>query len=96
MSNYFNEETDLFLIKYLEEEDLKKRNDIFDKHIRPPFEKLVENQIYVYSFFNIDDVESLKNDCLTNLFEQIPKYKLSKIAEAGKSKRTGSARVCLF
>jgi hypothetical protein len=78
MSNYFNDETDRYIVQYLETEDVEEKNKIFDVHIRPAFEKLIENQIYVYGFFNIDEVEMLKMDCLANLYEQLPKYKSSK------------------
>lgn len=77
-NNYFNEETDRYIVMYLETEDVREKNRIFDKHIRPAFEKLIENQIYVYGFFNIDEVETLRKDCLANLYEQLPKYKTSK------------------
>lgn len=52
----------------------KRKHQLFDEDIRPAFEKLIENLIYVYSFFNLDDVETLQKECLTNLYEMIPKF----------------------
>ena len=52
----------------------KRKHEVFEKEIRPAFEKLIENLIYVYGFFNIDDVETLQRDCLANLYEMIPKF----------------------
>jgi hypothetical protein len=94
MSQYFSEETDKYIAEYLDTEDIKRRHSIFHDHIRPAFEKLIENQIYVYGFFHLDDVDSLKNDCLANLFEQLPKYKVAKVQES--SRRTGSSGFAYF
>jgi len=88
MSDYFTKDTDkalaLFILSHEEEltkstkeEKLpfqKRKHELFDKEIRPAFEKLIENLIYVYSFFNLDDVETLQKECLTNLYEMIPKF----------------------
>lgn len=72
---YFTKETDKALAEFLKSENTAEKHEIFDKRIRPAFEKLIENQIYVYRFFQIDDVETLKKECLTNLYEMIPKFK---------------------
>ena len=96
MAQYFSEETDKYIAEYLEATEIKVKHSIFHDHIRPAFEKLIENQIYVYGFFHLDDVESLKNDCLANLFEQLPKYKPNKVLPKGESRRTGSACFAYF
>jgi hypothetical protein len=77
MAQYFTKETDKYLAKFLETTVVEEKHEIFDVHIRPAFEKLVENLIYVYGFYSIDDVETLKKDCLANLYEMIPKFKPS-------------------
>lgn len=96
MPQYFSEDTDISIAEYLDTDDIKRKHAIFHNHIRPAFEKLIENQIYVYGFFSIDDVESLKNDCLSNLFEQLPKYKVAKVQEKENSRRTGSSGFAYF
>ncbi len=96
MSQYFSEETDRYIAEYLDTEEIKRKHAIFHDYIRPAFEKLIENQIYVYGFFHLDDVDSLKNDCLANLFEQLPKYKVAKVQEKENSKRTGSSGFAYF
>lgn len=78
MAEYFGSIEDESIKKYLEAEDVLEKNRIFEQEIMPAFEKLVENLIYVYKFFNIDDVETLKKDCLTNLYEMLPKFDPSK------------------
>ena len=74
MAHYFTKDTDRFITKFIETEDAPERHKIFHDKIRPAFEKLIENLIYVYGFYSIDDVDTLKKDCLTNLYETLPKY----------------------
>jgi hypothetical protein len=74
MAQYFTKQTDEYLAKFINTTVVEEKHEVFDVHIRPAFEKLVENLIYVYGFFSIDDVETLKKDCLANLYEMIPKF----------------------
>jgi hypothetical protein len=78
MAQYFTPTTDKWIAKFIEEPEDTVRHKIFHDEIRPAFEKLIENLIFVYHFYNIDDVETLKKDCLTNLYETLPKYDPSK------------------
>lgn len=74
MSQYFTSETDKHIAKFIDSTSNEEKHKIFTEGIRPAFEKLIENLIFVYSFYSIDDVETLKRDCLANLYEMIPKY----------------------
>jgi len=74
MANYFTKDTDKALEAFLESDDTAEKHEIFDKKIRPAFEKLVENLIFVYGFYNIDDIDTLKREGLSNLYEMIPKF----------------------
>jgi hypothetical protein len=74
VADYFTKETDKALAAFLSSDDDVEKHAIFNDQIRPAFEKLIENLIYVYGFYNIDEVETLKRDCLANLYEMIPKY----------------------
>lgn len=74
MAQYFTKETDKSLGEFLSTNEPKERHEIFEKSIRPAFEKLIENLIFVYSFYNLDDVDTLKRECLSNLYEMIPKF----------------------
>jgi len=71
---YFTPETDVYIKNFLRCEDPEQKHEYFNEGIRPAFEKLIENLIYVYKFFNLDDVETLKKDCLANLYEMLPKF----------------------
>jgi len=74
MPQYFTKETDEYIKKFLKTEDSENKHALFNEGIRPAFEKLIENLIFVYKFFTIDDVETLKQDCLANLYEMLPKF----------------------
>ena len=74
MGIYFGKDVDIKIGEYCAEPDIKKKNSIFEVSIRPAFEKLIESQLYLYSFFKIDDPEMLKNECLSNLYEILPKF----------------------
>jgi DNA-directed RNA polymerase specialized sigma24 family protein len=74
MGYYFGRDTDEWIKKYNRSVDQEERKAIFQKSIRPSFEKLIENVIYVNRFFVIDDVETLQAECLSNLFEMLPKF----------------------
>jgi hypothetical protein len=55
-----------------------ERHRIFNCEIRPAFEKLIENLIFVYKFFKFGDIDTLKRECLTDLYNTILKYDASK------------------
>ncbi len=74
MAHYFNKDTDASIRRFLESRLELEKHTIFDVEIRPVFEKLIESLIYTYGFFSIDDVDTLKKDCLTNLYEMLPKF----------------------
>lgn len=77
MSQYFTKDTDKHIAKYLSETEHRIKHEIFTNNIKPAFDKLIESLIYVYGFYSIDDVDTLKKDCLANLFEMLPKFKPS-------------------
>ena len=82
MAYYFTSDTDVCIQRFIESSTDTEKHQIFNDGIRPAFEKLIENLIYVYGFYTIDDVETLKRDCLTNLYEMIPKYNIEKSTKA--------------
>jgi len=75
MADYFTSETDEYIKKFIEATSDEEKHELFNEGIRPAFEKLIENLIYVYKFFTLDNVDTLKQDCLANLYEMLPKFK---------------------
>jgi len=75
MADYFTKETDGYIERFLVAETDEEKHELFNEGIRPAFEKLIENLIFVYKFFTLDDVDTLKQDCLANLYVTLPKFK---------------------
>ena len=71
---YFTRETDEWINKFNQSKDEAERNVMFQNHISPALERLIENLIYVYRYFSIDDIDTLKRECLTSLYESLHKY----------------------
>ncbi len=74
MADYFTKDTDVSIKNYIEEPISSLKNTIFDLEIKPAFEKLIENQINVYRFYTIGDVDNLKREALAHLYEILPKF----------------------
>lgn len=74
MAMYFGPEVDDRILEYQNESDSKIKNKIFEEGIRPAMVKLIESQLYLYGFYKIDDPEMLKSECLTALYETLPKF----------------------
>ena len=66
--DYFTQETDKFIIRYVRSRSDKKRNEIFEKEIKKVFTTLVNNLIYVYKVSDLDQVSSLRDDCVCFLY----------------------------
>lgn len=81
MAKYFTEKTDESIKNYLESTDTQEKHRIFNDEIRPAFQMLVQSLIYTYKFYGLDDIETLKDDCLTNLYEMLPKYDPSRCSK---------------
>lgn len=77
-SNYFTDKTEDAIVKFQQETSIAGKQAIFMEEIRPAFLKLVENIIFVYKFHTLGDVDMLKNDCMSFLFESLNKYNVSK------------------
>jgi hypothetical protein len=75
---YFTVDTDTAIEEFQATDFPDDKHKIFNEKIRPAFEKLIENLIYVYRFYSLGDIETLKRECLTALYEVIPKFDASK------------------
>ena len=80
---YFNEETEKGIVDFQNEKDFETKKRIFDSCIRPAFNKLIENIIFVYQFKSLENLDILENDCMSYLFECI--YKFNPVKGAGFS-----------
>ena len=80
---YFSAETQAGIEEWQSEEVAEKRDEIYTKTIMPAFETLAENLILIYGFAKgKHDFGSLKNDCVTFLYETLHKFDASKGSKA--------------
>lgn len=73
-NRYFTRKTEKSIIKFQNTEDVSVKNALYIKDVQPAFAKLVENTLFVYKFHTIGSVDVLKNDCISFLFECLPKF----------------------
>lgn len=72
---YFGQEVQDKIVEYQKEVDKKTKDRIFEAHILPAFSDLVQSLISVYKFKAAnEDINHLKSDCVTFLFETIDKW----------------------
>lgn len=74
MALYFGPEVDEKIAEFCASTDQAERNRLFEESISPALLKLIESQMYLYGFFKIDNPDQLKKECLSNLFEILPKF----------------------
>lgn len=80
---YFTADTQASIEKFQVEESEAERDKIYTNEIMPAFVKLVENLILIYGFAKgRHDFGSLKNDCITFLYETLHKFDASKGTKA--------------
>jgi hypothetical protein len=80
---YFGTPTHNAIIDYQKEPENDKKNEIYTDRIRPAFNKLVENLIFIHGFHNgITPYEILKAECVCFLFESLNKFDASKGSKA--------------
>lgn len=88
MAAYFTRNTDRSIEHFQDADESGDKvlaHEIFDKEIRPAFEKLIENIIYVYGFYTLGDVPTLQRECLTDLYSTLSKFDASKSANPNKT-----------
>ncbi len=60
-------------------EPFRAKSKLYKEEIEPAFDKLVENLIFIHNFLSLhDSYEDLKSDCVTFLYQAIPKFKTEK------------------
>lgn len=71
---YFTLDTQHAIQEYLTCETSQQRDRIYRSRIKPAFEKLAENLIFMYGFKGKEPYELLRDDCVTFLFEKMGKF----------------------
>jgi len=83
-ANYFTKETEEYIVKYNNSNDITYRNKIFTEHIYLPFYKLAENIIHTFKFYytEVENIEDLQHEVITFLLNKIHLYDQSKGSKA--------------
>ena len=80
---YFNMETQEAILDFQGSDEQPVRESLYVKKILPAFDKLVENLIFIYGFAKpSEDYITLKNDCVSFLYETIHKWDVSRGTKA--------------
>lgn len=81
---YFGPEVDVSIAKYNEENDPLVRSVIYQREIKYPMEKLVENIIHTFKFYHTDNVplDQVQHEVVTFLVERLHKFDPSKGSKA--------------
>ena len=76
---YFTQETEDYIVKFNKEEDMDVRNEIYNEHIKYPFEKLVENvfNTFKFSYFDVGALD-VQKETLSHLVANISKFQENK------------------
>lgn len=80
---YFGKDAHNAVVEYQSSQERKQKNKVYTEKIKPSFEKLAENLIFIHGFSqNQDHFFQLKNDCVSFLFEILEKFDPSKGSKA--------------
>jgi len=80
---YFNKDTQDAIIEFQGLECQKEKEKLYNEKIHTAFEKLAESLIFVYGFkAGSDQVETIKTDCVSFLYETIRKWDHSRGTKA--------------
>jgi hypothetical protein len=84
MAAYFTKDTDRAIQRFQLAATDEEKHAIFNDEIRHALEKLIENLIYVYGFYKLGDPPTLQRECLTDLYNTLPKFDISKSSNPNK------------
>ncbi len=80
---YFGKDAHNAVVEYQNSESREEKNKIYTEKIKPSFEKLAENLIFIHGFsVNQGHFVQLKCDCVSFLFEILEKFDPSKGSKA--------------
>jgi len=80
---YFGRETHEAIVELQSKNTIEEKNEVYCLKIKPSFEKLVENLIFIHGFANSElQSNELKNDCVSFLYETLSKFDPSKGSKA--------------
>ncbi len=81
---YFGPEVDLSIARYNAAECSNEKSVIYEREIKQPMEKLVENIIHTFKFYYTDNIplHQVQHEVVSFLVEKLPKFDPSKGSKA--------------
>jgi hypothetical protein len=80
---YFGKDAHNAIVKYQNNDCREEKNKIYYEEIKPSFEKLAENLIFIHGFSSSkEDFHIIKSDCVSFLYEILEKFDPSKGSKA--------------
>jgi ribosome-associated toxin RatA of RatAB toxin-antitoxin module len=71
---YYTQKHEDAVIAYASTDSLSEKNKIYEEIINPVFDELISKIVATFNFASLPNIESLKNDCKTNLVQALTKY----------------------
>lgn len=80
---YWFKEQEKAIVDFIKCEDINQRNEIFNKQLYKPLNKLIENIIFTYKLFRSDsNIKDIQHECLSFLMTKIEKFNPNTGAQA--------------
>ena len=82
-NNYFTDETEDSIVRYNNEKDNLKRNNIYEHFIHYPLFKLTQNIIHTFKFYNteVEDLEHLQHELIIFVLSKMHLFNPAKSVE---------------
>tara|TARA_A100001515_G_scaffold132028_1_gene120169 strand:+ start:1863 stop:2552 length:690 start_codon:yes stop_codon:yes gene_type:complete len=61
--HYFTSDTEAAIVAYCNTDNQQIRTDLYQEHIQPAFNEMVDKIVYTYKFTNLPNIDYLKDDC---------------------------------
>ena len=61
--HYFTSDTEAAIVAYCATEDSVIRTSLYQEHIQPAFNEMVDKIVYTYKFTSLPNIDYLKDDC---------------------------------
>jgi hypothetical protein len=81
-NHYFTQVHEDAIVKYALTQDRELRSKLYEEHIQPAFDQMVDKIIYTYRFTTLPNIDYLKDDCKVWLTTILNKYDPNKGSKA--------------
>ena len=68
--HYFTQDHEDAIIRYCQTTCVRERTELYVKWIEPAFNEMVDKIVFTYKFTNLPNIDSLRDECKTNMIPQ--------------------------